>query len=431
LKITISDDVYNKSYLTYLEDFRKFQIFWGGAGSGKSDFITSKSLYYFMLWVGNNGMVVRNTGADNHDSTFALYNQIINRWKLNAYFDINKSRGAEVIRYIGNNNHMIFKGLDDVEKRKGVTFSNGILQWIWAEEVNETKEHKVNQLDIRLRGASKIPKIFYMSFNPVDENSWLKTRLFDIPMKDNEGFTFKSTYHHNEFLTEEDRQSLEKYKDIDEYYYQVYCLGNWGNISKAKVFHNIIVEDFEVSDRLEQQYENIRYGMDYGFMHASTLMGTGYKDGDLYIFSEQYYKGMTNGQFIDKVTNIGFDKNNIIIADSAEPDRILEWSMAGYGVSGAKKGKNSLSDGIDYLQNIPKIHIHKTNCPNAAREFLGYKRRELKDGTITEQFVELDDDTIAGVRYGNEDLWHGEPGVLTKQETSSKPITGGFRGRKF
>ena len=412
MKITISDDVYNKSYLPYLNDFRKYQIFWGGAGSGKSDFITSKSLYYFMSIKANNGMVVRNTGADNHDSTFALYNQIVSRWKLGTYFEINKSRGAEVIRFIGNNNHIIFKGLDDVEKRKGVTFPNGILQWIWAEEVNETTEHKINQLDIRLRGQSNIPKIFYMSFNPIDENSWVKRRFFDIPLKKEDGFTFKSTYKHNEYLTKEDKESLEKYKDIDEYYYQVYALGNWGSITNARVFHNIIIEDFDYSI---DQLENVRYGMDFGFVHASTLIGTGYKDGELYIFLEHYYKEHTNGQFISKVEQSDYKKQNYITADSAEPDRIQEWNDSGFLVSGAKKGKNSLKDGIDYLKNIPKIHIHKTNCPNAAREFLGFKRREMKDGTITEQFVELDDDTIAGVRYANEEFWGiktGKPRAL-------------------
>lgn len=431
MKITIKDDVYNKSYLPYLNDFRKFQIYYGGAGSGKSDFIAAKSLYYFMSIKGNNGMVVRNTGADNHDSTFALYNQIINRYNLGAYFDINKSRGAEVIRFIGNNNHIIFKGLDDVEKRKGVTFPNGILQWIWVEEVNEVSESKINQLDIRLRGKTKIPKIFYMSFNPVDENSWLKRRFFDIPMESQDGFTFKSTYKDNEFLTDEDKASLEKYKTIDEYYYQVYCLGNWGSISKAKVFYNIVVEYFDIDDRLEQQFQNIRYGMDFGFVHASTLMSMGFIDGDLYIFSENYYKEHTNGQFIKKVDKSGFKMDNLIIADSAEPDRIKEWNMAGYRVSGAAKGKNSLQDGVDYLQNIPKIHIHKSNCPNAAREFLGFKRRELKDGTITEQFVELDDDTIAGVRYGIEDIRLMLSTKIEKQQTKHRPVTAGMRGRKF
>lgn len=403
MNITLRDEVHNPAFLPYLADFRPWQVYYGGAGSGKSDEIVQKTLTYFMIWKGFNGMVVRQTGADNHDSTFALYCQIINRWGLNAYFKVNKSKGSEEIVFLGNDNKIIFKGLDSVEKRKGVTFSTGILQWIWIEEANETTETNLNQLDIRLRGASKLPKIRLISFNPIDENHWLKRRFFDIPMDEAEGFTLKTTYKDNEYLTEADRKALEKYKDIDEYYYQVYCLGNWGNISKSKVFANIIIEDFDYE---LEDFQNVRYGMDYGYIHASTLMGSGYRDGDLYIFIENYFKEHTNREFIRKVDGTDFNRREEITADSAEPDRIREWCDEGYDVTGAKKGKNSLKDGIDYLQSIPKIHIHKTNCPNASREFLSFKRRELKDGTITEQFVELDDDTIAAVRYSQEEFWN-------------------------
>lgn len=403
MKITIRDDVHNSVYIPYLDDYRPWQIYYGGAGSGKSDEIAQKTLTLVMMWKGFNGMVCRQTAADNHDSTFALYCQIINRWNLSKYFNINKSKGSEEIVFIGNGNKIIFKGLDDVEKRKGVTFATGILQWIWLEEANETTEAKLNQLDIRLRGKSDLPKIRLLSFNPIDKNHWLKRRFFDIPMDEDEGFTLKTTYKDNEFLAPEDIKTLEKYKTIDEYYYQVYCLGNWGDISKAKVFHNIVVEDF---DYTEEDLQNVRHGQDYGFVHASTLMSSGYREGELYIYGEHYYKELTNAQFIQKVEDSGFDKYNEITADSAEPDRIREWSNAGFDVTPAKKGKNSLKDGIDYLCSLPKIHIHKHNCPNAAREFLGFKRREMKDGSISEQFVEIDDDTIAGVRYSQEEFWN-------------------------
>ena len=263
------------------------------------------------------------------------------------------------------------------------------------------------------------------------ERIGVKGDMLIVPMDKEEGFTFKSTYPNNEYLTEEDKQSLEKYKYIDEYYYQVYCLGNWGSISKARVFHNVVVENFPGADRPLLEYQNIRYGQDYGFVHASTLVGCGFKDGDLYIFEEYYYKERTNGQFIKEVNNVGFDKTKLITGDSAEPDRIKEWNDAGYRVIGAVKGKNSLKDGIDYLQNMPKIHIHKTKCPNASREFLNYKRRELKDGTITEEFVELDDDTISGVRYALEDLRLMSKGNVGKQKTKSKPLTGGLRSQQF
>lgn len=47
--------------------------------------------------------------------------------------------------------------------------------------------------------------------------------------------THESTYKDNRFLTPEAIRTLEGFKDTDEYYYQVYCLGMWG-VSGKTVF---------------------------------------------------------------------------------------------------------------------------------------------------------------------------------------------------
>lgn len=299
------------------------------------------------------------------------------------------------IECIATGSSVIMTGLDDVEKLKSI---HGVDK-AWIEEASEITETDFKQINLRLRGKGKHHQ-FYLSFNPIDEMHWIKRYFFDIP-QDNT-YLHHSTYLDNPYLDDAYIKELEDLKDKDEYYYKVYALGLWGSITNARVFHNIVIEDFTYT---EEQFENVRWGQDYGFNHASTLMGSGYRDGELYIFCEHYYKERTNRQFIEEVEKTGFDKTNHITADSAEPDRIKEWKEYGFHVLAAKKGKGSLKDGIDYLRGLPKIHIHKTNCLNAAREFLSYKHRELKDGTIDDTFVELDDDTIAGVRYGNEEFW--------------------------
>ena len=43
----------------------------------------------------------------------------------------------------------------------------------------------------------------------------------------------ESTYRDNRFLTPEAVQTLEGFKDTDEYYYTVYCLGQWGVTGKT------------------------------------------------------------------------------------------------------------------------------------------------------------------------------------------------------
>ena len=404
---TVSKITRNKKFKFLYTDKSRFTILRGSAGSGKSYSIAQWVIVSLMK---NNikWMVLRKTGRSLRESVFALLKAVISDMELSEYFRINKTDMS--IEFIHTGSIIIMSGLDDVEKLKSI---HGVDK-VWIEEASEITEADFKQINLRLRGIGKQHQI-YLSFNPIDENHWIKQVFFDIK-KDN-ALLHHSTYKDNAFLDEEYKQELEKLKNIDEYYYKVYALGEWGSISNARVFHNVVIEDYEYTI---DQLQNVRYGMDYGFVHASTLMGSGYRDGDLYIFMENYYKEHTNGQFIDKVAKAGFNQRDNITADSAEPDRIREWKNAGYRVSGAKKGKNSLYDGVDYLQNIPKIHIHKTNCPNASREFLNFKRRELKDGTITEQFVELDDDTIAAVRYANEEFW----GKLKKDmSVGSLPIS--------
>jgi len=380
----------NKKFKFLYDNNSRFVILRGSAGSGKSYALAQRAILSLMQskvkW-----MVLRKTGRSLRESVFSLLKDVIAELDMYEHFKVNKT---DMSIEFANGSMIIMSGLDDVEKLKSI---HGVDK-VWIEEASEITEADFKQINLRLRGINKQHQI-YLSFNPIDENHWIKRVFFDIK-KDN-AYLHHSTYKDNAFLDEEYKQELEKLKHIDEYYYKVYALGEWGSISNARVFHNVVIEDFKYKPG---DLENIRYGMDYGFVHASTLTGCGFKENDLYIFLEHYYKEHTNGMFINKVGDTGFDKRNEITADSAEPDRILEWKQAGYRVQGAIKGKNSLYDGIDYLQNIPKIHIHKTNCPNASREFLGYKRRELKDGTITEQFVELDDDTISGVRYSVESI---------------------------
>lgn len=391
----------NKVYRDYYEDFRRYQIFKGGAGAGKSVYVSDRAIYNTVLLKGYNGLVIRNTGRDNHDSTFAELCKSINKFGLMDIFDINHSWGKEEITCKVNENKIVFRGLDDVEKVKSVTFSTGDLIWIWIEEASEASENDFNQLDLRLRGVSEIPKHLILSFNPIDIDSWIKPRFFDNPISSNDGFILETTYKDNQFLDDVYKKTLENYKNIDENFYNVYVLNKWGSRSTARVFNNIVIEDFDFK---EYDFSNRRFGMDFGFNHANALIGTGYKDGELYLWKEFYSKRQLNQDFIKSVEESGLPKDYTIKADSAEPDKIQEWVNAGFSVYPTNKFPGSLMRGINYLKELPRIHIHKTLCPNAAREFPRMKYRELKDGKVLDEVVEIDDDTIAAVRYAVDDF---------------------------
>lgn len=247
--IKIPSKVFNKVYIPYLDNLNRYLIFYGGAGSGKSYFVVERYIKKILQQKMMNLLVVRATGKSNRDSTFALFKQVINKWKLSKYFKINESDLR--IKSLLNGNEIIFSGLDDVEKLKSVTFSKGELTDIWIEEASEILESDFNQLDVRLRGKGTKKQIV-LSFNPIDINHWLKKKFFDIA-RDNVTIVH-TTYKDNDFLDEEYKQLLESYKDSDEYYYNVYCLGQWGVLGKT------VFDARQVSKRLSEITKPLKVG---------------------------------------------------------------------------------------------------------------------------------------------------------------------------
>ncbi len=240
INIQISSKVFNKAFIPYLDNDKRYLVFYGGAGSGKSFFVVERYIYKLLKSKMFNLLVVRATGKSNRDSTFALFKQVISKWNLSKHFKINESDLR--IKCLLNGNEIIFSGLDDVEKLKSVTFSKGELTDVWIEEASEILEADFNQLDVRLRGKGTKKQIV-ISFNPIDINHWLKKRFFD--RTDDNIEIFHSTYKDNDFLDDDYKRLLESYKDTDEYYYNVYCLGMWGVLGKT------VFDARKINDRLQ------------------------------------------------------------------------------------------------------------------------------------------------------------------------------------
>ena len=248
MQVNIPKRAFNAAYLPLLEDeAHRYLVMYGGAGSGKSVFAAQRLVVRMMSKKLCNVLVVRKVGDTNRTSTFALLRQIISRWGLSSIFDVTDLR--IVCKVTGN--ECIFKGLDDPEKIKSVTFAKGELTDIWIEEASEITEEDFNQLDIRLRGKGIHGQIT-LTFNPVNILHWLKRRFFDN--KDDRAVTIKTTYKDNDHLDDDYRRTLEGYKDTDPYYYQVYCLGQWGVIGKT------IFDAAKVNQRLSEVGEPVKRG---------------------------------------------------------------------------------------------------------------------------------------------------------------------------
>lgn len=229
MRVRIPKEAFTPVYFPLLrEESCRYLLLYGGAGSGKSVFAVQRLLVRLMERPGRNLLVARAVAATHRDSTYALFQQIANRWGVSGLF-----RFSDLRITCKNGNAVIFKGLDDPEKLKSVTFPRGELTDIWIEEASELNEAQFNQLDLRLRGRQG-HKQMLLTFNPISSMHWLKRRFFDH--LDPRAKVLRTTYRDNPFLDEDFRRTLEGYRESDPYYYQVYCLGEWGVLG-GSIFH--------------------------------------------------------------------------------------------------------------------------------------------------------------------------------------------------
>ena len=398
----------NDAYKPYLTNNKKINIYYGGSGSGKSFFVAQRLIARIILNNGYNTLVIRKVDRSNSSSTFPQVKAIINNFGINHLFKINST--TKDITYIPNGNKILFKGLNNIEDLKSITFETGPLVSIWVEEANQITSNEFDLLLTRLRGVSLYKKQITLSFNPISIYSWIKTYFFDQNnFNDEEIDILKTTYKDNRYLLKEDIDVLEGLKKRNPSYYAIYALGDWGQI-EGLVFNNYEIKDFEY---IEEDFDDVYYGMDFGLRHPTVVVKCGLKNGNIYIFDEFYRTEISTTEIIDIMDKNKFmDKHKYVIADNSRPDTIREWNNRGYAVHAAKKGPGSVKAGIDFLRSY-KIIISKSNCPEVAAEFNNYAWKTTKDGKSLDEPVGINDDGIDSLRYALEPLWNNYGNIST------------------
>lgn len=403
-EVDIGTSAFNDAYLPHLENDTRTQIYYGGSSSGKSVFLAQRCVVD-ILKGGRNYLVCRAVAKYIRKSVFNEIRKVIDNWNLAGLFTVNKS---ELTITCNNGYQILFAGLDDTEKIKSITPEKGVITDIWVEEATETNQQSVKQLEKRLRGVDVYsseeipPKRLVMSFNPILQTHWIFSEYFagwdDTATElEAEGlYILKTTYKDNRFLTDDDIKALENEKD--PYFYQVYTLGNWGVLG-AVIFTNWSAQDLS---GMMNQFTNHRHGGDFGFSSDPAAVVQTHYDrsrGRIYIYSELYEKGMTNNVLAEEV--LGMVGQDYVTWDSAEPKSITELRHYGVNCKAAKKGKDSVLHGIQWLQQ-QEIIIH-TGCPNTIREFQQYQWKEDKDGNAIRQPVDKNNHAIDALRYAYED----------------------------
>ena len=234
-------DTNNATFLPLFENTSRYLVLKGGGGSGKSIFAGRKLLERAVHESGHRFLVCRKVGKTLRDSCFRQLIAQIREYYPEMPFKANQTDMR--ITFPASESEILFSGLDDVEKLKSIFNITGI----WIEEASELLETDFNQLDIRLRGETPSYKQIILTFNPINILHWLKTRFSDRRPVD--ATVHESTYRDNRFLDEGAKKVLEGFREIDEYYYAVYCLGEWGVTGKTVFPGKAVTERLQKIDK--------------------------------------------------------------------------------------------------------------------------------------------------------------------------------------
>lgn len=403
LKKTIFNDVYYPHLFDYS---RRYEVYYGGAGSGKSVFIAQKLIVKACNHK-RKVLVIRKYGTTLKDSVFQLIIDTLKKWQIYNYCKINLSTYTILLP---NGSIFLFKGLDDSEKIKSITDITDI----WCEEATELSPDDFTQLDLRLRALEDGLQIF-CSFNPVSKANWVYKKWFDSEAKfdRDETMILKTTYKHNRFLPDSYIKALEEKIHSNPQYYRVYALGEFATL-EGLVITNWRKEEFNAMELAAAGLEH-RAGIDLGWVDKTAIIDTLYdrESRTIYVFNEFYKSGCQLSDIVSAIGDMNLRKTKIFV-DSAEPRSIQFFKQEGINAVGCSKGKDSVKAGLMFLQDA-LIIVHPS-CQNFIMELENFSYIKSKiTGEWTEDTTHEWSHAIDACRYAYSDIYSN-----TKLKTLSK-----------
>lgn len=402
-------EVVGKGYGTFWRWKGRYRVCKGSRASKKSKTAALWYIVNLMKYPESNLLVVRKVFRTLKDSCFTELKWAIHRLGVEAFWEIKESPLEMTYKPTGQK--IYFRGLDDPLKVTSITVEHGYLCWMWIEEAYEVgNENDFNMLDESIRGAilseTGLFKQITLTFNPWNEHHWIKKRFFDNP--DDETLAMTTNYLCNEWLDAADRKVFETMRLNNPRRYRVAGMGDWG-IVDGLIFENWEEKAFDVDEIRRLASVRSAFGLDFGYTNDPSALFCGLVDETaktLWVFDEMYDYGMSNERIAEKVSQMGYRKERIR-AEAAEPksiDRLYELGLS--RIQKARKGKDSINNGIDYLQDYHMI-VHP-RCVNFITEISNYTwDTDTKKGKRLNKPIDDFNHLMDAMRYAMEDLSRG------------------------
>ena len=250
--------------------------------------------------------------------------------RLGIYSEDNHDKTEQI--YQLNGNVIEFVSADQPQKIRGRART-----YLFCNEANELSYEAWMQLIMRTEGKIVI------DYNPSDISSWIYDNV--IPRDDADFFI--TTFRDNPFLPKELVDELERLKDADPNYWQIYGLGQRG------LSQDLIYTHWKTTENMPEG-ETV-YGLDFGFNNPSSLVKVVFNDGIAYVKELIYDTKLTTNDLVEKILALELEKYDEIYCDAAEPKTIEGLVRCGLN---AKPANKDVTEGIRTIKGTPLV-IHQ------------------------------------------------------------------------
>jgi len=370
----------------FLYEKGRYKVIYGGRGKGASWSI-SRVLLHQCLFRRMLVLCTREVQNSIADSVHRLLADQIRLLGYSEFFTITQTS----IKCTLSGSEFIFRGLNDltvdnVKSMEGITH-------VWCAEAHNmgARSWRVLAPTIRTPGSE-----IWVDLNPEDKDGVTYVKFTKNPPRnslikhinytENPYFTPELEYERQEALdkialAETDDERLEAQDEYDHVW-----LGKPRKMSLAAIFGaRCIIEDFDTPEGMR-----FYHGQDFGYSQDPNATVRCYeveyereitvngetkmrKERDLYIDMESFGRAELN-DLPALIAKIPTTKKWKVYADCSRPETISHVkSQSGINIQAAEKWQGSVEDGIAYIKGYRRIYIHKTNCPEMAKEATNYK----------------------------------------------------------
>lgn len=365
----VQEKIYcNRQFYDCLESQNRYLIHIGGSRSSKSYSILQYLIYVAMMTpVQRQQLYKWNEPLEN--ITIRVLRKTLPRLRKSIYKDFihilktmnlykEENHHKAVFEYDLNDVSFVFRGTgDDPQALRGegsdITFGN---------EANELTKEEHKQIDMRTR-----IKVIY-DYNPSMSDHW----LYDL--EDNPDIAtdcYYSTYRDNAFLPTEQKKAIEDLKYTDPETYKVYALGQRGSKLKGRIFSS-----WEQIRKLPDGA--IFWGLDFGYTKDPTALVKCVKIDNALYSKECFYQTGAHSRDIEAALRRSGYISEPVYCDHNQPIIVEELRRLGIDARKAKKGNNSVMEGIQALKRL-RIFVTE-DSENLWNEYKKYSYKLKRGG---------------------------------------------------